>query len=124
MKRILASTLVALITVAGLFWPLLQSPDSSGTATSTDPVTSTDYRAVYKVDANGRLNAVETISTEFGSGCHGSFRFWDVWDSFDAGVRYVPRSIDVSLDGAGEPSSLWWETGKCFRVGRIGDADT
>lgn len=124
MKRILASTLVALVTAAGLFWPLLQSLGSSSTATSTDPVTITDYQAVYKVDANGRLDAVETISTEFPQGRHGIFRFWDVSDSFDAGVRYLPKNIVVSLDGASEPASLSWETGKRFRVAKIGDPNT
>lgn len=33
----------------------------------------------------------------------------------------MPQNINVSLDGASEPASLSWETGKRFRVAKIGD---
>src|SRR5680860_66530 len=124
MKRILISMLVALATAAGLFWPLLQSIDTSSTSPPLDPVTITDYQAVYKVSANGRLDAVETITAKFPYGRHGIFRFWDVADGADDGVRHVPEDISVSRDNEDEPVDLLWERGKRFRVAKIGDPDT
>ncbi|MGZ5414620.1 MAG: DUF2207 domain-containing protein, partial [Aeromicrobium sp.] len=124
MKRILISSLVGLVTAAGLFWPLLQTLETSSTATSPDPVTISDYQAVYKVDSDGRLDAVETITAEFPFGRHGIFRFWDVADGADPGVRYLPEKIKVSLDNESEPTELLWQKGKRFRVAKIGDADS
>ncbi|MEO6471157.1 MAG: DUF2207 domain-containing protein, partial [Aeromicrobium sp.] len=123
MKRILASLVVALVTAVGLFWPLLQALDTSGSATSPDPVTITDYHAVYTIAADGRLDAAETITAEFPYGRHGIFRFWDTADSANSGIRYVPKGIGVSRDGQGEKAALSWEKGKRFRVAKIGDAD-
>ncbi len=123
MKRILVSALVALITLGGLFWPLAEQFDNSGSSTSPDPVTITNYRADYAISADGGLEAVETITAEFPYGRHGIFRFWDLTDRSDKRVRYVPKKIAVTLDGSKEPSSLSWETGKRYRVAKIGDPD-
>lgn len=124
MKRILVSALVALVTAGGVFWPLLQSIDSSSPVPSVDPVTITDYQADYKVDANGHLDAVETLTTKFPSGSHGIFRFWDVTDAADDSVRYIPEEISVSLDGQAEQTELQWQKGRQFRVAKIGDPDS
>ena len=124
MKRILASTLVALVTAAGLFWPLLQSLDSTSAVSGPDPVVISDYRADYTVDAQGDLDAVETITADFPGTRHGIFRFWDVTDAADDGVHYVPEDISVSLDGRAEQTELQWQKRRRFRVAKIGDPDS
>lgn len=122
MKRVVFSIVAAMLTAIGLFWPLVGFPTSDGPVTA-DPVTILDYRAEYDVAADGRLTATETLTTAFPPSRHGIFRFWDVTDAGDPGVRYLPENISVTLDGQSVPVELLWEDGERFRVARIGDPD-
>ncbi|HNP59025.1 MAG TPA: DUF2207 domain-containing protein [Gordonia sp. (in: high G+C Gram-positive bacteria)] len=121
-RRVFLSFIVALLTAIGLCLPISLLTSSSGSG-SADPVRILDYQAQYRVDRDGKLHAVETLTTEFPLGRHGIFRYWDVADSSDPHVRYVPKDIRVSLDGHSEPFTLLWERGKRFRVAKIGSAD-
>lgn len=122
MRRVFLSFIVALLTAIGLCLPISLLTSSSGSGT-TDPVRIADYQAQYRVDRGGTLHAVETLTTEFPPGRHGIFRYWDVADSSDPHVRYIPKNIRVSLDGHSEPYTMLWERGKRFRVAKIGSAD-
>src|SRR5690606_2694890 len=51
------------------------------------------------------------------------FRFWDLADRADHGVRYRPRDVRIRLDGDTVPVSRYWEQGRRYRVAQIGDAD-
>ncbi len=122
MTRVVYSLVLAVLTAIGLVLPMSLFRDNSAT-TGSDPVTITDYRADYKVAADGTLTASETVTANFPSGRHGIFRFWDLSDPADTGVRYIPNDITVQLDGGPVPVDLRWETGRRFRVAKIGDAN-
>lgn len=115
------SVVVAILTAIGLVLPMSLFQESSSTVGS-DPVTITDYHATYDVDAAGTMTAVERVTAEFPADRHGIFRFWDVTDSADPRVRYLPENIDVTMDGQDVPVELSWRSGKRFRVAKIGDA--
>nr|WP_249361885.1 DUF2207 domain-containing protein [Gordonia araii] len=94
--------------------------DGSG---STDPVRISNYEAVYTVDDKGTLHAEEKLTTEFPFGRHGIFRYFDVADSSNPRVRYMPKDLRVTMDGHPEPFTTQWERGKRFHVAKIGSAD-
>ncbi|MGV9711562.1 DUF2207 domain-containing protein [Gordonia sp. NPDC003424] len=122
MKRVLWSLVALVLTVIGLVLPMslfVGSTDNLG----ADPVTITDYQATYDVAADGSMTAVETLTTQFPYGRHGIFRFWDVSDPADAHIRYLPEDIQVTVDGGSVPMELSWQTGKRYRVAKIGDPD-
>ncbi|UQE75147.1 DUF2207 domain-containing protein [Gordonia sp. PP30] len=121
MKRVLLSLAVLILTVFGVLLPLVNFSSSGSVA--ADPVTITDYRADVTVDKNGDLQATEQVTADFPSGRHGIYRFWDISDTSNRGVRYPPRDISISLDGSSVPYELSWEQGKRYRVAKIGDAD-
>jgi uncharacterized membrane protein YgcG len=121
-RRAFLSFLAALLTLIGVFLPMSLGTTSSGSG-STDPVRVANYEAQYNVAADGRLRAVESLTTEFPLGRHGIFRYWDLADSSNPHVRYIPKDIAVTLDGHAEPFTLQWERGKRFRVAKIGSAD-
>ena len=58
-----------------------------------------NYRADFVVSADGRLDAVETITGEFPSSRHGIFRYWDVANQNNPRVRQKPEITSVLLDG-------------------------
>ncbi len=70
---------------------------------STDPVVITDYVVDYTVNADGRLDAVETITGDFPSGRHGIFRYWDVANQNSPRVRQVPDITSILMDGEPVP---------------------
>ena len=51
------------------------------------------------VNADGRLDAVETITAEFPGGRHGIFRYWDTANQNNPYVRQSPDITSVMLDG-------------------------
>lgn len=70
--------LIPLLIIAfGVLWPVLFNGGSGGDAGS-DPVTIADYRAEFRVDADGNLEATEWITGVFPGNRHGIFRYWDV----------------------------------------------
>ena len=112
--------LVGLVTL----WPVVVNKiPSVDEAVGPDPVSITSYRADLVVHEDGRLDAVETLTTEFPIGRHGIFRFWDVSDPSDSHVRYVPEDIEVTLDGHDVPVEYLWQKGRRYRVAKIGDPD-
>lgn len=124
MKRLMVTLLAVVITLMGVFWPLLGNGGSGAGRAGVDPVVISDYRADFDLARNGELTATEILTTEFPDGRkHGIFRFWDIADSADSGVRYQPEDIRVTMDGAPVPFTLSREQGGRFRVAKIGDPD-
>lgn len=121
MKRVLMSAAVLIATVIVVLLPLITT-SSSGGSVGADPVTITDYRADITVGRDGSLDATETVVAEFPYGRHGIFRYWDLNDTSNRGVRYTPQDIDITMDGSSVPFELSWEQGERFRVAKIGDA--
>jgi len=129
-RKILGSTSVTLLTVfatvvatAAMLWPAVAYVVPQTASSSPDPVTITDYKADFRVDDDGRLAAVETLTTSFPCCRHGIFRFWDITPPWDSHTRVIPKDIKVSLDGRPENFELSWERGRKYRVAKIGDAD-
>lgn len=122
MKRILMSVVVLLLTLIGLFFPMLTFNTGSGSV-GTDPVVVTDYRAEVDVSKEGVLTATETVTAEFPYGRHGIFRFWDISDTGNPGARYQPRDISITMDNARVPYALSWEQNR-YRVAKIGNPDS
>ncbi len=113
-----------LVAAVGLLWPIaLNAFDSAGGAPATDPVTITDYDATFDVAQDGTLTAVEDITAEFPAGRHGIFRYWDLADQADPGVRYLPEITSITQDGAEATYDTSWESGRRFLVAKIGDPD-
>ena len=76
-RRTAAWLIPLALIVIGLFWPLVFTGTSPAGSTS-DPVYFSEYKADYVVAADGKLDAVETITAEFPGGKHGIFEFWDI----------------------------------------------
>lgn len=117
--------LIPLLVIGfGLLWPAIfqGAAESSGPAVY-DPVVITDYDVNVVVDEDGGMRAVETINTEFPSGRHGIFRYWDVANQNNPNVRQAPVITSVLLDGKPARYQLLWEDGERFRVAKIGDPD-
>ncbi|MFT3660566.1 MAG: DUF2207 domain-containing protein [Gordonia sp. (in: high G+C Gram-positive bacteria)] len=122
MKRVLLSVGVLIITLIGVLFPLI-SFSTSSESVSSDPVVITDYKADVTVHEDGTLEAAEHVTAEFPYGRHGIFRFWDVTDTGDEGVRLPPEDVSVTMDGGAVPFSMSWEQNDRFRVAKIGDPD-
>ena len=122
MRRILAWSIPLALIVFGLLWPLVFRGGSEASDIS-DPVVFSNYKADFVVSADGRLDAVETITGEFPSSRHGIFRYWDVANQNSPRVRQKPEITSVLLDGEIVPYQLLWEDGQRFRVAKIGDPD-
>ncbi|MFT4202232.1 DUF2207 domain-containing protein [Gordonia sp. (in: high G+C Gram-positive bacteria)] len=122
MRRVFLSLIAALLTFVGLVLPLSLGAGTTGGG-SVDPVRITDYKADYKVDAQGTLRATETLTTDFPSMRHGIFRYFDLADSSNPHVRYMPKDISVTLDGQPEPFATQWERGRRFYVAKVGSPD-
>jgi Predicted membrane protein (DUF2207) len=112
---------LALITF-GLLWPLVFRGGSAASGVD-DPVVFTDYKANFVVNAQGRLDAVETITADFPEGRHGIFRYWDIANQNNPRVRQKPEITSILLDGQAAPAQMLWEDGERFRVAKIGDPD-
>ncbi|MBU3706065.1 MAG: DUF2207 domain-containing protein, partial [Mycobacterium sp.] len=103
-------------------WPAMFSGPSGG-AQVDDPVVITTLRAQFDVDADGLMQATETITGEFPYGRHGIFRYWDISNANSFRARQVPDITEISLDGRPVPFQLSWENDR-FRVAKIGDPDS
>lgn len=124
MKRLMVTLLAVVVTLLGVFWPLLGTGGSDAGRAGVDTVVISDYRAHFTLATNGELTAAETLTTQFPDGRkHGIFRFWDIADSQDAGVRYVPDDVQVTMDGRPVPFTTSSEQDGRFRVAKIGDPD-
>ncbi|MDF2584407.1 MAG: rane protein, partial [Mycobacterium sp.] len=118
--------LIPLVLIAfGLLWPVVFGATPSGGGDgAADPVVISDYTAHYTVDADGDLDAVETITGEFPVGRHGIFRHWDVTNQNSPKVRQVPQIQSILWDGEPAPYQLLWEGRERFRVAKIGSPDS
>src|SRR5690606_34553387 len=123
MARLVLRLVTAVILAGLLVVPALATMVDTSTTGVADPVTITSYEADYDVDEDGTLRATETITAEFPWGRHGIFRYWDLADRADHGVRYPPRDVRIRLDGDTVPVATLWEQGRRYRVARVGDAD-
>ncbi len=124
MRVVLGRLALVVLTCVGVLWPWLVSRiPPLGTAPPTDPVVITDYRATFTVAADGELVAQEDITAEFPSGRHGIFRYWDVADPADPGVRYVPTITGINQDGVPATYQTSWESQRRYLVAKIGDPD-
>lgn len=123
MARLVLRLVTALIMAALLLVPVLAANLDEDGSSVADPVTITQYRADYDVDADGTLRATETITAEFPPGRHGIFRYWDLADLADRGVRYRPRDVRIELDGEPVRFEALWEGGRRYRVAKVGDPD-
>lgn len=123
MRRRLELAITLLLLAFGVLWPVIFTGGDSDAAPAEDPVVITDYDADFVIDADGRLEAVETITTSFPSGRHGIFRYWDVTNPNDTHVRQIPEIKSISLNGKSVPYQMLWENGRRFRVAKIGDPD-
>lgn len=124
LRSLVARVLLAMLAAVGLLWPLAARLVPTGTSDVSDPVVITDYRARFVVAEDGALSAVEDVTARFPSGRHGIFRYFDVADADDPGVRYVPTITAITADGRPAPWVMSWQQGRRFLVARIGDADT
>src|SRR5688500_7071052 len=117
---LIAFSLVAIVAL----WPVAAAYlPSTAESVAPDPVTITNYRADLEIDEDGKLTAVETLTTQFPLLRHGIFRFWDLADPSDRYVRLVPRDIEVTMDGREVPVELLWQNQRRYRVAKIGDPD-
>ena len=115
--------LVPLLLVAiGLLWPAITGGPSSRGGTTADPVLISNLRAEFTVSADGRLQADETITTEFPAGRHGIFRFFDIANANDPHLRQVPDISEITLDGRPVPYELIEKRDR-FVTAKIGDPD-
>jgi hypothetical protein len=67
MRRVLAWSIPLVLIAIGLLWPLVFRGESEA-GPANDPVVFSNYRADFVVNADGRLDAVETITAEFPGG--------------------------------------------------------
>ena len=121
MKRI-GWLIPATLAAVGLLWPVITGGSSSQNGAMSDPVVISDLRAQFTVDADGLLQATETITTEFPSGRHGIFRYFDIANPNDPHIRQVPDIREITLDGRPVPFELT-EKADRFRAAKIGDPD-
>ncbi len=117
------TVLAAVVATAALLWPAVAFVIPTPGDTSPDPVSISDYNADFRVDDDGDLRAVETITTLFPCCRHGIFRYWEVSAPWDSHARLIPKNIRVTLDGQDVPVELLWEKARKYRVAKIGDPD-
>ena len=121
--RFFARGFLVLVAAVGLLWPLLGGLFPTSSSPANDPVVITEYRAQFDIDADGSLTATEDITAAFPSGRHGIFRYWDVVDAADPGIRYIPTVTGITMDDRSAPYETFWESGDRFLVAKIGDPD-
>ena len=82
-----------------------------------------NYKADFRVNADGGMDAVETITAEFPSGRHGLFRYWDIANQNNPYVRQEPEITSMLIDGRPRRTRCCGRTARRFRVAKIGDPD-
>ena len=88
-----------------------------------DPASISDYRAHFRVAADGGLTVTERLTVDFPVPLHGIFRFFDIVDPSSTHARRIPHDLRVTRDGADEPIDLSRRDDGRFRVVRIGSPD-
>src|ERR1700755_871050 len=122
MRRVIKWSIPLLLIAIGLLWPLVL-PGGHDEAPANDPVVFTRYKVDMVVNADGRLDAVETITANFPGDRHGLLNFWPVDNQNFSSVRQIPEVTSILLDGERVSYQMSWEEGKRFRVAKIGDPD-
>ena len=122
MRRMIGWSIPLMLIVFGLLWPLVFKGGGESPPVG-DPVVFSNYKADYRVNADGDLDAVETITAEFPFDRHGLFWLWPTSNRNDPYVRQVPGITSVMLDGDPAPYRMLWTEGKRFRVAKVGDPD-
>ena len=123
MRRVVGWSIPLVLIMFGLLWPLVFNGGDNQELAADDPVTFSNFKADFRVNADGGMDAVETITADFPGGRHGIFQFWDTANPNDAYVRQVPDIHSVRIDGVAAPYQMLWQDGKRFRVAKIGDPD-
>ncbi|GAA2052045.1 DUF2207 domain-containing protein [Williamsia deligens] len=113
-----------LVAVGAMFIPLLSGAGDDSGSPTTETARIVDYSADFRVAADGRLRATETLDVDFPVSKHGIFRFFDVVDPSDHHVRLVPEDIAVTRDGRPDGLDVSTQSNGRYRVAKIGDADT
>ncbi|MGV1004903.1 MAG: DUF2207 domain-containing protein [Candidatus Nanopelagicales bacterium] len=122
--KVFGRILVLLAAVVALLWPLVGQAFQSVTETAADdPVTISSYDGALELSAAGELQVTETIVGDLPEGRHGIFRYWDLADPSDPGVRYQPRDLRITRDGAAEPFTTSTARFGRFLVAKVGSAD-
>ena len=122
MRRVFGWSILLVLILFGLLWPLVIRGGGESVPVD-DPVVFSNHKADYRVDPDGNLDVVETVTAEFPSGRHGLFWLWPTSNKNDPYVRQVADVKSVTLDGAPAPYRMLWTDGKQFRVAKVGDPD-
>lgn len=112
---------VALILTLG---PSLLAGLDDNPSNETDPVRISDYRASFTFDDSGNLSARELITADFPDSRHGIFRYFDTSVAGMPQARLIPTDLRITMDDAPVPVEYSWESGRRYRVAKIGDPDT
>ena len=123
MRRVIGWSIPLMLIMFGLLWPLVFKGGDNQALPADDPVTFSNFKADFRVNADGSMDAVETITADFPTGRHGLFQFWDTANPNDPYVRQVPEIQSVRIDGAAAPYQVLWQDGRRLRVAKIGDPD-
>jgi hypothetical protein len=123
MKRLVTIVLGIAVVLLVLALPLALYGVSFDDEVS-EPTTITSYAAVFDVDEDGDLAAVETITVDFPGGRHGIFRFFDKADSSAPNARRIPHDIKVTMDGKDVPVDLQSAERGRYVNAKIGDPDS
>lgn len=126
-KRLAVVTGFVALTVLGVSWPLLHqcylanvAPGSAVDAESA----ITDYRATYRIDADGRLLATEVLTVSLPGYRHGIFRFFPAADPTDPHARFIPTITGITMDHRPVPVAYSWRDDQSVFVAQIGDPET
>ena len=124
MKRVLGYVVgLAVLVLAVLAPAALYGWDEDPIASAED-TTITDYVATFDVDDHGDMDVVERLTVKFPHGDkHGIFRFFDRAFADDPSIRWVPRDIQVTMDGGYVPVEISREQHGRYTVAKIGDPD-
>ena len=101
--------------------PVWTAGDVDEDAETFEVATIRDYRADFRLDANGDLDVTERLRVYFPVARHGIFRFFDIVDPSAPYARRIPEDLHVLRDGRTEPWQESSRDGGRFRVIRIGD---
>ena len=122
MRRVIGWSILLVLILFGLLWPLVIKGGGESVPVD-DPVVFSNYKADYRVNPDGNLDVVETVTAQFPSDRHGLFWLWPTSNKNDPYVRQVADVKSVTLDGAPAPYRMLWTEGKQFRVAKVGDPD-
>ncbi|PQM46297.1 hypothetical protein C1Y40_03527 [Mycobacterium talmoniae] len=122
LPRLAISLVLIALSALGLLWPLLlQSHSAKGGPLTESPSTITNFDATYRVTADGKLTATETLTVEMTADQHGIFRFFPVADPTDPHARMDPHDVHVTMDGQFVREETESRDNGTISVVRIGD---